>query len=186
MSTVQKKIDAFEEVFGWANSNNIQFGMYKKELEDPPNWTEKDDDCGRRVPFCLYHKWEQKLVNDAVYGTPVTQPVFHVVKQYTPTRGKTLSETRTYSMAEAKEFVRLAKEHEAEKQRRAAARKAASAELRHSVLQRDGFRCTLCGRSPTEGVSLHVKPIMPLPKGEQPTADYYRTVCNECLEVNHV
>ena len=186
MSTVQKKIDAFEEVFGWANSNNIQFGMYKKELEDLPNWTEKDDDCGRRVPFCLYHKWEQKLVNDAVYGTPVTQPVFHVVKQYTPTRGKTLSETRTYSMAEAKEFVRLAKEHEAEKQRRAAARKAASAELRHSVLQRDGFRCTLCGRSPTEGVSLHVKPIMPLPKGEQPTADYYRTVCNECLEVNHV
>lgn len=47
MSTVQKKIDAFEEVFGWANSNNIQFGMYKKELEDLPNWTEKDDDCGR-------------------------------------------------------------------------------------------------------------------------------------------
>lgn len=186
MSTVQKKIDAFEEVFGWANSNNIQFEMYKKELEGLPNWTEKDDDCGRRVPFRIYHKWELKLVNDAVYGTPVTQPVFHVVKQYTPARGKTLSETRTYSMAEAKEFVRLAKAHEAEKKRRAAARKAASAELRYSVLQRDGFRCTLCGRSPTEGVSLHVKPIMPLPKGEKPTADYYRTVCNECLEVNQV
>lgn len=31
-----------------------------------------------------------------------------------------------------------------------------------------------------------VKTGMPLPKGEQPTADYYRTVCNECLEVNHV
>lgn len=182
MSTVQKKIPAFEE----ANSNNIQFGMYKKELEGLPNWTEKDDDCGRRVPFRIYHKWEQKLVNDTVYGTPVTQPVFHVVKQYTPARGKTLSETRTYSMAEAKEFVRLAKEHEAEKKRRAAARKAASAELRYSVLQRDGFRCTLCGRSPAEGVSLHVQPIMPLPKGEKPTADYYRTVCNECLEVNHV
>lgn len=179
MSIVQKKIPAFEEVFGWANSNNIQFGMYKKELEGLPNWTEKDDDCGRRVPFRIYHKWEQKLVNDAVYGTPVTQPVFHVVKQYTPARGKTLSETRTYSMAEAKEFVRLAKEHEAEKKRRAAARKAASAELRHSVLQRDGFRCTLCGRSPTEGVSLHGQPIMPLPKGEQPTADYYRTVCSQ-------
>lgn len=183
MSTVQKKIDAFEEVFGWANGNNIQFGMYKKELEDLPNWTEKDDDCGRRVQFRLYHKWEQKLVNDAVYGTPVTQPVFHVVKQYIPVKGKALSETRTYSMAEAKEFVRLAKEHEAEKQRRAAARKAASAELRYSVLQRDGFRCTLCGRSPAECVSLHVQPIMPLPKSEKPTADYYRTVCNECLEV---
>lgn len=186
MSTVQKKIGAFEEVFGWANSNNIQFGMYKKELEDLPNWTEKDDDCGRRVPFRLYHKWEQKLVNDAVYGTPVTETVFHVVKQYVPAKGKALSETRTYSMAEAKEFVRLAKEHEAEKQRRAAVRKAASAELRYAVLQRDGFRCTLCGRSAEEGVSLHVQPIMPLPKGEKPTVDYYRTICNECLEAKHV
>lgn len=62
-----------------------------------------------------------------------------------------LKDAKAYSMAEAKEFVRLAKEHEAEKEKRAAARKAASAELRHSVLQRDGFRCTLCGRSPTGG-----------------------------------
>ena len=32
MSTVRKKIPQFEEVFGWAQSNVIQFAAYKEEL----------------------------------------------------------------------------------------------------------------------------------------------------------
>ena len=59
MSTVRKKIPQFEEVFGWAQSNVIQFAAYKEELKSIPNWTEKDDDCGRRIPFWLYWHQEQ-------------------------------------------------------------------------------------------------------------------------------
>ena len=59
MSTVRKKIPQFEEVFGWAKSNVIQFAAYKEELKSIPNWTEKDDDCGRRIPFWLYWHQEQ-------------------------------------------------------------------------------------------------------------------------------
>lgn len=71
MGTVRKKIPQFEEVFGWAQSNVIQFAAYKEELKSIPNWTEKDDDCGRRIPFWLYKHYEEKLVNAAVFGTPL-------------------------------------------------------------------------------------------------------------------
>jgi hypothetical protein len=119
MSTVRKKIPQFEEVFGWAQSNVIQFAAYKEELKSIPNWTEKDNDCGRRIPFWLYKHYEKKLVNAAVFGTPVTETTFIAVKQYVPHKGKPMEESKTYSMAEAKEFVRLAKAHERERQQRA-------------------------------------------------------------------
>lgn len=118
MGTVRKKIPQFEEVFGWAQSNVIQFAAYKEELKSIPNWTEKDDDCGRSIPFWLYKHYEKKLVNAAVFGTPVTETTFIAVKQYVPHKGKPMEESKTYSMAEAKEFVRLAKAHEQERQQR--------------------------------------------------------------------
>lgn len=181
MSTVRKKILQFEEVFSWAQSNVIQFAEYKEELKTIPDWTEKDDDCGRRTFFRLYKHYEQKLVNAAVLGTPVTETTFIAVKQYTPHKGKPMEESKTYSMAEAKEFVRLAKAHEQERQQVNKQRQASS-QIKYEVLQRDRFRCVVCGRTPEQGAKLHIQAVKPLPKHERPSADCFRTVCEDCLK----
>lgn len=181
MGTVRKKIPQFEEVFGWAQSNVIQFAAYKEELKSIPNWTEKDDDCGRKIPFWLYKHYEKKLVNAAVFGTPVTETTFIAVKQYTPHKGKTMEESKTYSMAEAKEFVRLAKAHEQERQQRENERRQASSQIKYEVLRRDRFRCVICGRTPEQGAKLHIQAVKPLPKHERPSADCFRTVCEDCM-----
>lgn len=54
--------------------------------------------------------------------------------------------------------------------------------LRFKVLQRDRFRCQLCGRSPATELSckLHVDHIVPFSKGGKTTFENLRALCAEC------
>ena len=54
--------------------------------------------------------------------------------------------------------------------------------LRFKVLQRDLFRCKLCGRSPaTElGCELHVDHIIPFSKGGKTTFENLQSLCSRC------
>jgi len=54
--------------------------------------------------------------------------------------------------------------------------------LRLKVLQRDGFKCVLCGRSPAliRGVVLHIDHILPVAKGGDTRLENLQTLCKEC------
>ncbi len=54
--------------------------------------------------------------------------------------------------------------------------------VRIQVLDRDGFKCTICGRSPATdfGVELHVDHKIPFSKGGKSTADNLQTLCADC------
>jgi len=54
--------------------------------------------------------------------------------------------------------------------------------LRLRVLQRDGFRCVFCGRSPAfdMGVVLHVDHILPVAEGGTTRLENLQTLCREC------
>lgn len=54
--------------------------------------------------------------------------------------------------------------------------------LRLKVLQRDGFRCVLCGRSPAvdRGVVLHIDHILPVAKDGATKLENLQTLCKEC------
>jgi hypothetical protein len=63
----------------------------------------------------------------------------------------------------------------------ARARHAIPAQLRFTVLQRDGFRCRYCGRTAAEpGVGLHVDHVVPLVAGGATCEDNLMTACSEC------
>jgi len=64
---------------------------------------------------------------------------------------------------------------------RVRARDPLPAQLRFSVLQRDGFRCRYCGRTGSDpGVVLHVDHVVPLAAGGATKEDNLRTACEEC------
>jgi len=61
------------------------------------------------------------------------------------------------------------------------ARHAIPAQLRFTVLQRDGLRCRYCGRTAGEpGVGLHVDHVVPLVAGGATSEDNLMTACSEC------
>jgi 5-methylcytosine-specific restriction endonuclease McrA len=65
--------------------------------------------------------------------------------------------------------------------KRVRARDPLPAQLRFSILQRDGFRCRYCGRTGGDpGVVLHVDHIVPLAAGGATREDNLRTACEEC------
>lgn len=54
--------------------------------------------------------------------------------------------------------------------------------LRFRVMQRDSFKCCLCGASPAKdpSVELHIDHIKPWSKGGETTFDNLRTLCSKC------
>ena len=53
---------------------------------------------------------------------------------------------------------------------------------RFLVMQRDNFKCCMCGRSPatTAGLELHIDHIVPWSKGGETVIDNLQTLCSDC------
>ena len=63
----------------------------------------------------------------------------------------------------------------------ARARDPVAAQVRFSILQRDGFRCRYCGRpGNAPGVVLHVDHVVPVVAGGATTEDNLLSACDEC------
>jgi len=52
-----------------------------------------------------------------------------------------------------------------------------SAEVKKQILERDGYRCVVCGRGKAEGLEVHVDHIKPKDKGGKATLDNGQTLC---------
>ena len=52
--------------------------------------------------------------------------------------------------------------------------------LRYDILNRDDFKCVICGASSKEGVRLHVDHIIPVSKGGKSRSNNLRTLCERC------
>ena len=54
--------------------------------------------------------------------------------------------------------------------------------LRFKVLQRDNFKCCICGASPAKNsdVELHVDHIIPWSKGGETVIENLQTLCSKC------
>ncbi|HOJ27662.1 MAG TPA: HNH endonuclease [Spirochaetota bacterium] len=55
-----------------------------------------------------------------------------------------------------------------------------SQELKNQILERDNYKCVICGRTAKEGYELHVDHILPKDKGGKATLDNGQTLCSIC------
>jgi len=53
-------------------------------------------------------------------------------------------------------------------------------ELKRLILERDGYKCIICGRTEKEGYELHVDHILPKDKGGKATLENGQTLCSIC------
>lgn len=52
--------------------------------------------------------------------------------------------------------------------------------LRSKILERDGYKCKLCGKTPEDGIRLEVDHIIEFEDGGETTYDNGQTICSEC------
>ena len=107
------------------------------------------------------------------------------IVEYTSPKGQNHYEKgNTYLESE----IRTAMQHlitkeaytKSEEWRRKNERSKVTPSLRYDVMQRDGFKCCLCGRSASNGVELEVDHIVPVSKGGSTTYSNLQTLCREC------
>lgn len=53
-------------------------------------------------------------------------------------------------------------------------------ELKKLIIERDGYKCVVCGRTEREGYELHVDHILPKDKGGKATLENGQTLCSIC------
>jgi len=91
------------------------------------------------------------------------------------------ADSKARELAEAERLVRERQASQRVDRRFVAAqRRLMTDSLRYDVMQRDGFRCKLCGATADDGYKLHVDHIIPVSKGGKTEISNLRTLCERC------
>ncbi|MBQ3210221.1 MAG: HNH endonuclease [Oscillospiraceae bacterium] len=134
--------------------------------------------CGMSVP--RYTKIEDELFNKLLLSHSTDVSIHVVVIYITPKGRHHYRNEAVYDEHDIRAAIDKAKNREQKKAERKDQRSLMTPTLRYKILQRDGFRCVLCGASRNDGAILEVDHIIPVSKGGLTTESNLRTLCREC------
>ena len=116
---------------------------------------------------------------------PVIKFEVSIIKQYTSPQGRNHYEDhRIYTALELQNALNNAiaqkERQKTQTENRQTERAKMSPKLRHTILERDGFRCCHCGARAADGAKLHVDHIKPIAKGGKTEPSNLQTLCDLC------
>ena len=155
-----------------ANVRKIKFDITREKCEE------------LGISFENFLKRESKLFEKTILK-PTCDCFFTIIMTYSSPKGKVnLSKRGQFNfdnmVACLESISRSHLDKETYKNLAAVERGEVSDSLRYDVLNRDGFRCVICGASAKEGAHLHVDHIIPIAKGGKSTPQNLRTLCERC------
>lgn len=154
-----------------------------------------------KVPYKTWKSIEEKLYNKnlltattefdvyirATYTSPQGRNSYHNDCRFFQENVERLINTIDCETRQALEKERYEQEKRAERERQKALRPTQQIErnkltkkLRYEILERDHYKCVVCGRSAEDGVVLHVDHIIPISKGGLTVPENLRTLCADC------
>lgn len=159
----KEKYIKYQEIFNIIYSS-VPFGNNKKEIE--------------------YYDMEKKMLLEC-RDTISTDPMFICIVTYISPQGRNRYDNDKYYSFEDLIYMRdkvkaECEEKNTEAYRKKVERRKMTDSLRYDVMERDGFRCRLCGRSASQGAVLEVDHIKPISKGGKTTMSNLQTLCKEC------
>ena len=89
-------------------------------------------------------------------------------------------DSQVYTASEIEALINESYQKDKEKESKEYQRKAMTPSLRYDIMKRDGFKCVICGRTPKDGITLHVDHILPVSKGGKTVPSNLRTLCSIC------
>lgn len=174
LTVVRRDLELFEDYIQKAAENSSNYNEYIKDFNR----------------ICEAHKtsWNSRL-KDRIESELISNKKLHPIcyvnikieNRYISPKGQSVHyDSRVFSQEDiVKAFAKIQQQNTFESQKRSE-RSKMSDSLRYDILQRDGFRCTLCGASQSDGVTLHVDHIRPVSKGGKTEPSNLRTLCSRC------
>ena len=127
-----------------------------------------------------FHRIEQEMVRGEIQ-IPKTEMMIRCTKRYTSPAGRnSYMDYSDFSFDDFRDALRYTEDIKNYKDSSQYQRRAMTPSLRYDVMQRDGFRCVLCGRGAEDGVKLEVDHILPVSKGGKTVKSNLRTLCLDC------
>lgn len=183
-SELRNKIDNYTQFIAMIQENRNKSEIYKQFINKILN---SSDDVNyenigiSKEEFC---KRELKLLNGMIKNQYIDCK-FTVNMSYSSPKGKVnLSKSETFNFDQMViSFNSISRSHldrETYKNLSKVERGEVSDSMRYDVMNRDGFRCVICGASANEGARLHVDHIIPIAKGGKSEYENLRTLCERC------
>lgn len=168
-SIIDADMEYFEGIERLLEHNLDEYERYEAELQKLPSY--------RRGMFKYFEKRECLKI---VYK-PMLDIKIYIYDSYTSPKGRnTYKSDYVFNYECLKKHMSEVKRQRQRKQTTSYQRSLMSDSLRYDILQRDGFRCVLCGRTAQDGVKLHVDHIVPIAKGGKTISSNLRTLCEAC------
>ena len=179
MKIIADNLQSFEDTCNQALGNRYYKHVYQKALTNLAA-TSPSEIHRSGLEADEFLRIENQLCADA-YLKIVDTPTFYLIYSYISPKGRNFYEhTYYFSLDDIIDFLDELTESARQYDQRAAERAKMTPGLRYKIMQRDGFRCRLCGASAADGAKLHVDHIFPVSKGGKTEPDNLRTLCERC------
>ena len=179
-SQINQNRDYYKMLFLSLRYNRDLLLKYKSACKQLPDYMAENSLNDLHFPYSTYHRLEETICKEALLS-PTTDINITCHAQYQSPQGRnSYHGERVFNMQDLYiAFQSLAAEDK-RKETAAYQRSLLSPKLRYKIFTRDNHRCTICGRSATDGITLHVDHIIPVSKGGKTVESNLRTLCNEC------
>ena len=171
----------WETILQKAEANRKRYERYMQEVHELPDFVQsKDEIADLKVPLANYQRFEKELCEENQLS-PVRNVTFNGVVSYTSPQGR--NSYRNPQIFDEKELYDVMEEIDRLDRRKETAqyqRQMMTQKMRYVIMKRDGFRCTICGRTAEDGIKLHVDHIRPVSKGGKTVPENLRTLCEDC------
>lgn len=160
--------------------NKYEKQKYNSAINKLPPFLSEEYCTNNNINYSIYHEVEIEECASVTLNIPVDKQVNFVIKYDTPAGRNHYTNKITKSISELMVILRSIEERDKHKDKRKMERQQLTPSLRYDIMKRDGFRCTICGRTAEDGVKLHVDHIKPVSKGGLTVPDNLRTLCQDC------
>ena len=177
---ISKDIEKYLKLCKDTYANIDMYKKYEVELTNLPRFEKPTAN-----PFSIMYSFAEKELCEKTTLKPVLSPLVRIKVSYTSQQGiNHYEKTLRYNFSDICRHLNAAISHAKKRKEYLASkqyqRNLMTPSLRYDILKRDGFKCTICGRSVEDGVKLHVDHIFPVSKGGKTEKSNLRTLCNEC------
>lgn len=170
----------FETILEQCDSNLFNKAHYQERVKSVLKIDNSKDILDSGLKKTVYDKYEAKLIKKTLLHPCIGFEVVIQVFYSSPTGRSTYQNSVSFSDNEIEKMMLYSDEITRAFSLSSEERLKMTPKMRYQILCRDMHRCTICGRSAKDGVTLEVDHIVPISKGGKTETNNLRTLCRDC------